>query len=374
LASAVLTSKKKPMKLRQVGRVKIAPGRVVLNQPAVTERAIFTGYPMTVTIGLDKGSLEPIWRKKVGVTFKGVSAGVLAFWRGVEFQGWDTGGKVLWTRSFGVDPYVDGRRLLFLESGMMQVVDGTTGETIEEFPCPDGWPALLQDEILFIKHPDKSVPFRAFHLSERRVCWERDLQGELEGRCETPGAQVSAVARGGPGRFVATTAGHIASFSVANGECRWHARIHVPYYWPQVCDGRIYVWTTVPLPDARVRTTLDLDRRVMIQERPGDLGAENRLLIVEEESGNVLVDRALAQYGLEFTGRLEPWRGTLCSSHIVFTTDTGLLAVFSLSDGQLTCFHQHRDELFPGVYDGGRLYFSCADGTLVVFEGEGGEL
>jgi outer membrane protein assembly factor BamB len=151
------------------------------------------------------------------------------------------------------------------------------------------------------------------------------------------------------------------------------APVNVPYYSPQVRDGRIYVWTTAPVTATR-KTTFDVATGEVTREASAAVAGENRLVIVDEETGMILVDRPMAPYGPEFEAHQEPKRGTLCKNHIVFTTKTGLIAVFRLSDGALVWKTTYEDELMYPVFDENRLYVACANGSLVVFEAEGGEL
>ena len=82
----------------------------------------------------------------------------------------------------------------------------------------------------------------------------------------------------------------------------------------------------------------------------------------------------MGPYGTAFERLQEAYGGALCKSHVVFTSKSGLMAAFRLTDGELVWSYEHRDQLFSPVFEDNRLYATCADGTLVVFEAEGGEL
>jgi hypothetical protein len=122
-------------------------------------------------------------------------------------------------------------------------------------------------------------------------------------------------------------------------------------------------------------TTFDVASGATKRETTAPASVENRIAIIDEDTGALLVDRPLAPYGSAFQRYHEPHQGTFCGKHIVFTARrSGLLAVFRLSDGELVYQYEHPHEIFRAAHDGNRLYVRSSDGTLAVLEAEGGEL
>jgi hypothetical protein len=89
---------------------------------------------------------------------------------------------------------------------------------------------------------------------------------------------------------------------------------------------------------------------MVTRERSIPAAGESRLLIIDERTGEVLVERPISAYGGRAQRAKEPQRGTLCKHHIVFGTDAAVLRVFRLSDGEPVSRHEHRDLLFYPVY------------------------
>jgi outer membrane protein assembly factor BamB len=196
---------------------------------------------------------------------------------------------------------------------------------------------------------------RAFDLVEKRSLWQCNLIQDIRDRYQLDEPrQVLPLMGGASGRLITGRARHLFGVSLSTGDLLWKAPAHVPYYWPQIKDERIYVWTTAP---------------------PGEKDpVVDRFLILDERSGEILLEKPLSSYGKKFEERQDPKQGTLGKHHIIFTTRTGLMAAFRLSDGELAWTHQHHDEFFRLVVEENRVYATCADGTVVGFEWEGGEI
>jgi outer membrane protein assembly factor BamB len=361
------------LELKQVGAVPLARGPVVLDIPYPTTTGVFLGDKERVVFKVDKKTLKKVWRKKTQLQVRGGHRDLVLLVYYDEMQGWSDKDDVVWKRKTTQNYCRRDDRLYFIEP-RLEIVDVATGQVIESMDCPEGAPALVMGEVLLVKHPLDTDPVRVFHLRERRVLWQRNLIHEMRERhgVDEYGNAV-AFAEGGPGRYVAQRGGHLFSVSEADGELTWKAGVHVPYFGVQVRDGRIYAWTTAPVA-AGTKMTFDLASGQVGGKRSVPASGENRFLIVDETTGEIIVDRPLAPYGGPFQRFQEPQRGTVCKNHIVFTTKSGLMAVFRLSDGELVWQHEHRDQLFYPVFEDKRLYVACADGTLVVFEAEGGEL
>jgi outer membrane protein assembly factor BamB len=361
------------IKLKQVGSASIARGPVVLDTPYPSPDGIFTGDAEETIVKLDKKSLKEVWRKKTKLRLRGGYGDLVVLAYSDEIQAWSNSGDVVWKRKARQNYSRRGDRLYFIDR-RLEVVDVATGRVLDAMDCPEGAPALITEDTLLVKHRFETDPVSLFHLRERRILWEKHLVREMRERhgVDEYGSAV-ALAAGAEGRCVAERGGHLFGLSLSDGEFLWKTAVHVPYFGVQVKDGRIYVWTTAAAT-MNTKVTIDVSSGQVTRERSQPATGENRFVIVDEATGKIVVDRPLAPHGEPFRGFREPQRGTLCKNHIVFTTRSGLLAVFRLSDGELVWQHQHDDQLFPPVFEENRLYTACADGTIVVFEAEGEEL
>ncbi len=170
-------------------------------------------------------------------------------------------------------------------------------------------------------------------------------------------------------RFLAARAGHIFGVSVLDGRVVWCAEVPLPYRAACAQHGKVFAWSTAPVSKT---TTFDLSTGGVEQKTEGATG--NRWVILDEATGAVLLNRDLGEYGPEFAAHQRPWFPTLGVNHIVFTTDTGLVAIFRLSDGELVWRHQLPTEAFEAAVADNELFITCSDGTLYAFECQDGEL
>jgi outer membrane protein assembly factor BamB len=359
--------------LKQAGLASIARGPVVLSTAYVSADAIFTGDADKVVVKLDKESLKEAWRKKTKLQVRGGYRDVVLLVYYDEMQAWSSNGEVIWKRKTSQNFSCRGDRIYFIEP-RLEVVDFVTGAVIEAMDCPQGAPDLVVGDVLLVTDPLNTDPVRAFHLGTRQVVWEKNLVLEMRDRygVDEHGSAIHFAAGAGD-RCVVERGGHLFGLSVLDGQFLWKTPVHVPYFGLQVKGGRIYVWTTASAP-TQTKVTFDLGSGHVSRQHVAPASGENRFVIVDEATGEMLADRSLAQYGRPFRDHQEPQRGTLCRNHVVFTTRSGLMAVFRLSDGELVWHHQHRDQLFYPVFENNRLYVACADGSLVVFEAESGAL
>jgi len=359
-------------RLRLSHVVSIAPGPVVLDTPYPTQNAIFLGDKKTV-IQLDRKTLKPIRRVKTKLQVRGGFGSVVLLYYYDEFQAWNENGQLLWSRKVQSQPARRDDRLYLLDAGLV-VLDLASGSVLDRFAnCPSGFPSLLDDGVL-VADPERTDPVRLYGFAERRVLWEKSLLEEIRDRFQVNDRHPTlSFAGGSVGRVVMERGRHLFGMSVPSGDFLWAIPLHISYFVPQIRDARIYAWTTGPGASS-TRVTMDLGSGQAIRERSEPAAGDNHFVIVDEVSGEIVVDRPLAAYGAAFEHFQEPYRGTLCKNHIVFTTRSGLIAVFRLSDGELVWQHQHGDQLFYPVFEDNLLYVTCADGTLVVFEAEGGEL
>ncbi len=362
------------IKLRQTAAVRIARGPIVLDGPVLTSTSIFTGNSSQFAVRLDKRTLKEVWRKRMMAWVRSAHADKILVYTGKtkETQLWNEDGRVLWKRRGNLGRR--GDRLFLNNEGRLQTIDIMTGETIDEFECPPGRPDLMHDGILLLKHPEGwTDPVKALDFTSRKVLWEKPLIPEIRDRYKDPCSEGLVFISSHPGQFVARSGQHLLGVSLFDGTLKWGLVLRVPYVGLGARGGRICVWTVGPGATS-TRTALDVSSGQVTRERSQPATGENRLVIVDEATGEIVMDRPLAPYGGPFQRFQEPWPGTQCKNHIVFTTQSGLMAVFRLSDGELVWQHEHGDELYSPVFEENRLYAACADGTIVVFEVEGEEL
>lgn len=119
--------------------------------------------------------------------------------------------------------------------------------------------------------------------------------------------------------------------------------------------------------------TIDAGSGAAVREQIGPDAADNRLVIVDEATGGIVADRALSGEGPAF-GRPQEVGGTLYRNHVMFTSSSGLMALFRLSDGALAWQREYGEQLFSPVFEDNRLYIATAAGDIVIFEAHGGEL
>jgi len=365
------------LKLRQVGAPRIVPSRrVVLDNPYVTSDGVVTAHSLPeggVVVKIDKKTLKEVWRKKIRLHLRGGYDDLIFLYYGSEAQVWNNDAKILWKPSgpFGIK---NGRLLRFGE-GDLSVLDPYTGKLLERLEYPQGLPKLfVEDErVLLLAQDDFQIdPVRAFSFAGRRIRWEKNLAAEIRERYEDKCERGVLFVGSSQGRFLAGTGRHVLAFSLADGQLVWGRHLRTASLIPAIRDGRLYAWATSG-ESAHHTTMLDTTTGQVTRATIAPANGENRFVIVDESTGEVLVDRPLAPYGEPFRQFQEP-RGTLCKHHIVYVNRAGLIVVLRLSDGEMVWHQQHAEQLYWPAVDGNRLFFPCVDGTLVVFEAEGEEL
>jgi outer membrane protein assembly factor BamB len=136
-----------------------------------------------------------------------------------------------------------------------------------------------------------------------------------------------------PNHLVLTRTGSVFGCSLSDGELLWHAPVDVPYFWPNVHDGRIYVF------------------------------CPPRFIAIDEASGVVLYDVTHP----ELERALFPKTGTVYEDKITFATESGHLPVFDLRDGRLVWSHVRKASLGRTAEADGRLLVTTDRGELLVF-------
>lgn len=340
-----------PIELREMSATRVARGPVILAGPFVSETGIVTGQRSDFVARFDKRTLKETWRKRGMAWIRSMHGDSILVFVGKtrETQLWDGDGKVVWTRTGNAAAF--GDRLYFLSDGQLQVVDVLTGRVVAQFPCPDGTTQFVHDgTLLLVDFRVSTGQLHAIDLAEQRVRWHEDVRTMIGQQFGDPCRRGVAFIASRPGSVVVKTGAHLVGLSLADGSLQWGLRLAVPYIAPLARDGRMYVWSA-----------------------PSEKAAENRLVIVEESCGAIVVDRPLSEYGPAFQRAQEVYGGTLCRNHVVFSSSSGLVAVFRLTDGELAWQHEYGDGLAP-VFADGRLYAATVGGDILIFEAYGGEL
>lgn len=370
------------LKLRQVGAQRIVKSRrVVLQGPELlTDGLVLADHPNVAPRGgtivkIHKKTLEEIWRRKADLVL-GRSAGDRLFlFHADQCQVWDASGKLLWKRQYpgGLVPW-DGRLLHWTESEV-QTVDPKTGDVVERSALEGSWAELVTYAVVgdvFVLGPQMSTdPLRAFDIRQRRVLWEKSVLSEIRERFRVD-CRSLVLAPSGLGRFVGTSGTHAYGFSVAEGSPRWMQPLGLHYNMAPIKDERVYAWSTTG--SSTTRTTIDMDRGEMTREMTVPVTSRNHFVVIDEARGDIMMDRDLAAEGAPFDQFQEPGQATFCQRHMVYATRSAWIVVFRLSDGEVVWRQQYSNQVFTPAFDDNRLYFPCADGTLVVYEAEGEEL
>ena len=359
--------------LRQTTAVHVARGPVVLSGPFVSENGIFTGQRADFAVKLDKRSLKEVWRKKQMASLRSVHGDniLIFFGKKKEMQLWSGDGKIVWTRPG--NEWARGDRLYFSHDSTLQVVDVMTGRTVDEFPCPTGTPRFERDGILLLVEEGSAGRTHAIDLTARRVLWQTSLRANIQERFGDPCPSGLAFNSSRPGSVVVKTGAHLVGVSLADGSVQWGLPLSVPHIAPMARDGRLYVWSA-PDDGTTTRVTVDAASGTAVREQIGPDAADNRLVIVDEATGGIVADRALSGYGPAFGRAQRVYGGALCRNHVLFTSSSGLMALFRLSDGELAWQLGYGEQLFSPVFEDNRLYASTASGDIVIFQAHGDEL
>jgi hypothetical protein len=359
--------------LRQTTAVPVARGPVVLSGPFVSADGVFTGLRADFAVKLDKRSLKEVWRKKQMASLRSVHGhNILVFFgKKKEMQLWSGDGKIVWTRPG--NEWALGNRLYFSQDSTLRIVDVMTGKTVDEFPCPTGTPQFERDGILLLVEEGPTGRTHAIDLTARTVLWEVGLRANILERFGDPCPGGLAMISSRSGSVAVKAGAHLVGMSLGDGSIQWGVPLSVPHIAPMAHGGRLYVWSA-PDDAAPTRVTIDAASGAAVREPLGPDAADNRLVIVDEATGGIVADRALAGYGPAFGRPQRVYGGALCRNHVLFTSSSGLMALFRLSDGELAWQHEYGEQLFSPVFEDNRLYIATARGEIVVFEPHGDEL
>jgi outer membrane protein assembly factor BamB len=235
------------------------------------------------------------------------------------------------------------------ESGL-NVLDVRTGGSVDFLDLPAS--ASLGPvwcDLLFFSTERVGDPCGAYDLAGRRLLWKRDLMQEIHSAFgiteQYPGA---GLVLGSGGRYVATRGLHTFGGSMEDGHLLWCSPEDSLHAWPNVDGGRIY----------------------MLSSQAKD-PLVTHFVALEEATGATVYDISLADHSPPLPMKLgRALRGVLLDEHIAFSSDSGVLVVFRLSDGMPVWHYRHDESLWGGTTDGRRLYVSANDGNILVFEGQ----
>ncbi len=318
---------------------------VHVSEPVVGSRAIYCAYDKGEFTAFDKVTLAVLWKRPS----EGFEPG--REWSERLLEIGKLGGDVamldlksgtrLWTRptlSGGAKPW-RGRLLIARLQGY-EIVEPHTGSVEREVDVPGGLTdatVLCGDVTVGATYPGGD-PARAFSLVEERVLWERQMLVDMEARFGVVHSDrgMSFVPGSVPSSVVLTRTGSVFGCSLHDGSLLWHARVSVPYYWPNVHEGRIYV-LCVP-----------------------------RFIAIDEASGEIVYDvkhRELEEVLFAKTG-------TIHGGKVAFATESGHLPVFDLTNGRLVWLYKYKGSLGRTAEADGRLLVTTGRGELLVFADE----
>lgn len=337
--------------------------------PVVTSSCVVTSDGAGAVVALEKSTLREMWRKEAAGREPRWAIGervILVSSRGDD-ECWDERGTLLWARKLGLSTLRVGDELYTRVSPTrIARVELGSGQTLEELEVSPGKPLALAGQRLVLKHQNQ---VSAFDLVQRRVLWERDLVDDARvqyGIIEDSGSVLAVVPA--EDDILVLRRGHwLLGASATDGRLLWAIPAHVPYYWPEVRDGRVWAWVT----GARAETLkmLDVDTGVIAVSRSKPVG-QNRIVSLDAARGTSLYDRPLVSFDPALGEYQEPQKGALGHANVLYATRSGLLLAFRLSDGELVFKHQHSSQLFSPVISGNHAYVTCANGTVVAFEAE----
>jgi outer membrane protein assembly factor BamB len=338
-------------------RIRVSRGPVFLPPVVVVADGIVVGDERRDILKIDTKTLRTLWKvrsngfKPLRTTAGGI---VLVSWQEGVWQVVDgNSGRSLWMLEAGTPEGSWWGDRALLGKNPIRVLDLNARKIVEQFEVPGGPFSLavpigtvLLGEGMLARDMTGGDPIRAFDLIERRLLWSKDLISEAETLLGREGRiPLFTLVAGGEGRFLVTRNKTVLSYALIDATLLWHQPFEVPYYYPDVRDDRIYAWIY-----------------------RADFASH--LVALHEPTGRVIYDLPLARHGGPFAEIQQPRQAGLGEEHIVFTTRSGLIAVFRLADGELVWSYEHDDEIYQPVVSGNRIYITASSGELLVFEVE----
>jgi outer membrane protein assembly factor BamB len=243
--------------------------------------------------------------------------------------------RIVWQRE-GWGRLWRGHLVIDTASGF-DIVDPETGRALESVIAEIS-PAVLGDDI-FIGHVrDRHGHIMAYGAESRRPLWERNLAHEIQSEFGVDHPEpVNIFAGSLPDRFLATSgAGFVMACSREDGRILWKTDVHVPYHVPLVFEARIPILAGI---------------------------AANRFVVIDEATGEVPVE-SRPDIGLV----VHQQRGSIFKNRVVFTSESGHIAMFDLESGSLLWREEYPVTFWGSAVAHERLLVPAADGNLWVFE------
>jgi outer membrane protein assembly factor BamB len=326
--------------LECIGRLKLSKDAVVF-APVVGPDGIFCGNRDEVLHKIARRSLKPAW----GIPAEGFSPffafnklAILNNLRDGTLRAVssDTGADVWFCKPGGRQGFLRETTLVEVGSGV-RTLDLCTGRMTEPLELPGHFqlqPMALCQDALIAEVTDQSS-ILAINIRSLGIVWERGLLREFQDRLGLDRDNCAlAVTCGGKQWFIATLPGGLFGVSLDEGNVLWHTPISVPYYWPNVHEGRIYVLTSYPA----------------------------RFVCLDQETGGIIYDRPQQEAAL-----YKITKGTIDDGYIAYGVGR-LLLVFRLEDGELVWKYEHDDNVYMPVIADDRIFVTTGNGTLLVFE------
>lgn len=323
---------------RLVAKVSVSRRRgAIVSTALVAGDAIYTADAFGGDlVKLDRATLRERWRVPRGEDPIAVFGKALLV-AGAETSAVDTEtGTILWTSEtgYGVLDW-KGKPVLKHANRPFRIVEPHTGAAIASLDVPPASPEALCGDIILFRTDPGNDPLRAYSLAERREVWAHSLLSDIRAQHDVrdPKPVINCVP--GPGDvFVGSCGDWTFGASLEDGRLLWGVPVVVPYYWPNVHAGRVYV--------------LNFNRLIGIDAARGEIAYE----VTHPELR-------------EHAYRARP--GTIFGETIAFANESGLLAVFNLWNGSLVWSYKHRAPLWGTAEADGRLLVSTGDGNLLVF-------
>jgi outer membrane protein assembly factor BamB len=315
------------------------PKAVLPSAPVVGGGAVVLGIDRKMLVALDRPRLASLWRARVGSS---LSPGYwwndeLLLLHGFDQIGmWSTStGTLVWkAKSTLLSGDVWGGHILTWPSvAEVELRDAERGQVQGTFRV--GGPGFVGGDLLVTRSPELADPVRALRL-DGEVLWHRELVAEIHG--QTSGdARVSLFPGSIAGRFLAARGSVCFGCSLTDGAIVWRANLGLPVCTAFV-DGRIVV----------------LDWK--------------RFVVIDEATGELKCDRTHA----ELQGMYHVKRGAIIGGLVVFVSESGHVAGFTVDSGELAFLEHHANvEFWGSAVADDRLLVSGSDGNLWVYEGLG---
>ncbi len=321
-------------------RIDVARQGEILAGPLVSSDGVFVGAKDDVTVRLDRRSLKPVWKVESDkyriaalvndelMTVGGKPGGGVRSTRD---------GKLLWSapsRFFGAGVW---RNYVDIDGGAgLELRDPRTGDLARTITVAGGsdHPGTTCGDLWIL--PTGTPYVKGISLVSGELVWQRELVSEMAPHVSEAERQNAVTITPGSleGVFVVRHGDATFGCSLKDGSIVWHAPVAVPYYWPNVAAGRVYVLLF------------------------------DRFIAVDEATGRILYDVTHSELDSAYRAKA----GTIYRDRLAIPNESGHLAVFNLADGALVSLHEDKLPLWRTAEADGRLFVTTGDGKLLVFD------